>query len=83
MNTTKERTHMNTQTRQDYDSLKAALLNMGSAKYEQIRVRLIAELGYDQFRTLQNEVFKEIGTIKFEETPEELQRQEGFQKHGL
>jgi hypothetical protein len=46
--------------------LKAALLDLGRADYEYIRSELIEKLGYDQFRTLQNEIFREIGTIKFE-----------------
>jgi hypothetical protein len=59
---------MNTdKTGQDYNNLKAALLDLGKANYENIRKDLIARLGYDQFRDLQNQVFKEIGTIKHEQ----------------
>lgn len=53
-------------TNQDYNNLKAALLDLGRSNYEGIRANLIADRGYDGFRELQNEVFKEIGTIEFE-----------------
>ena len=53
-------------TTTDKFRLKAALLDLGKADYEKVRAELIDRLGYNQFRELQNEVFKEIGTIKFE-----------------
>jgi hypothetical protein len=56
-------------TNQDYENLKYALCHLEQREpYENIRIRLISERGYDGFRALQNEVFKEIGTIKFENT---------------
>lgn len=57
MNTTEQR-----------QKLKSALLDLGRSDYETIRTNLISELGYDKFREIQNAIFKEIGTISFEET---------------
>jgi hypothetical protein len=51
---------------QDEATLKAALLDLGTADYERIRASLILRLGYDAFRDLQNKIFKQIGTIKAE-----------------
>ncbi len=55
-------------TIQDYEKLKSALLDLGRDHYENARSELIGRIGYDQFRDLQNLVFKEIGTLKFKET---------------
>jgi hypothetical protein len=51
-----------------YADLKSALLDLGKANYEKERAFLIGCMGYDGFRELQNEVFKEIGTIQFEKS---------------
>jgi hypothetical protein len=60
---------MNTHTftTNDYNTLKSALLDLGKPEYERVRADLIDRLGYEQFRELQNEVFKKIGTIAFDE----------------
>ena len=50
----------------DQQSLKSALLDLGKADYEKVRTDLIERLGYDAFRELQNEIFREIGTLAFE-----------------
>ena len=65
--------------RADYNKLKAALLDLGKADYENTRQDLIARLGYDQFRDLQTSVFKEIGTIDFEKH-EALKSEFGWDK---
>jgi hypothetical protein len=57
---------MNTQT-QDRLKLKCALLDLGKPDYEKVRADLIERLGYDQFREIQNDIFKEIGTLSFDE----------------
>lgn len=54
--------------REDRVTLKAALLDLGRADYENVRQDIIARLGYDQFRDLQNAIFSEIGTIQFEKS---------------
>jgi hypothetical protein len=54
------------ETGQDRENLKAALLDLGRANYEGIRRDLIARLGYDAFRALQNDIFAEIGKIEYE-----------------
>jgi hypothetical protein len=48
-------------TQQDYDALKYALLDLGTEAYEIVRKGLVGSIGYDGFRDLQNQVFKEIG----------------------
>lgn len=54
-------------------ALKAALLDLGKVDYERVRGDLIGKLGYDQFRELQKEIFREIGTIQFEKGKETSQ----------
>ncbi len=51
---------------EDRPNLKAALLDLGRDNYNNLRVALIGRLGYEEFRKLQNDIFKEIGTIKYE-----------------
>ncbi len=46
--------------------LKEALLNLEKPSYEEIREDLIEDFGYEAFRIMQNDIFKEIGTIEFE-----------------
>lgn len=48
------------------EQLKHALLNLETDEYEKVRKEIIADIGYDNFRELQNRVFKQIGTIKSE-----------------
>jgi hypothetical protein len=67
VNPNRKRTPMNTQTQtEDRLKLKCALLDLVKPNYENIRADLIERLGYDQFREIQNDIFKEIGTIEFE-----------------
>lgn len=51
-----------------YERLKAALLALGKQDYEELRTELIWNMGYAAFREMQNEIFKEIGTIRFEQS---------------
>lgn len=51
-----------------YERLKAALLALGKQDYEELRTELIWNMGYGSFREMQNEIFKEIGTIRFEQS---------------
>lgn len=44
--------------------LKEALLDLEKPRYETVRENIIAEIGYDAFRDMQNSIFGEIGTIR-------------------
>jgi hypothetical protein len=60
---------MNNQYENTYRvALKKALLDLGTKDYETVRSSMIALFGYDRFRDIQNDIFKEIGTIKFEQS---------------